>query len=90
MAPFTEHDLEAIDRLWRSVPPDHVWTGWSAIGDMPEEIILYRTRAHWRRFPLRKSTTGYVIYNEKEHIVAEAETLAALLRSVETIPGLKT
>ena len=90
MAPFTEQDLIAIDRLWRSVPPDHVWTGWSAIGSPPVEIILYRTRAHWRRFPLRKASSGYVIFNEKDHLIAKAETLEALLRRVETLPGLKT
>ena len=89
MALFTEIDLSDIDRLWRSVPPDHVWTGWSATGATPQEVILYRTRAHWRRFPLRKSDEGFVIYNENENAVAKAKTLSALLTIVESIPGLE-
>ena len=85
---FSVSDLEAIDRLWRSVPADHVWTGWSATGDEPEEITLYRTRAHWRRFPLRKSNAEFVLYDDTGTEVARSKSPQSLLEQVEAIPGL--
>ncbi|MEL7541495.1 MAG: hypothetical protein AAGJ51_11380 [Pseudomonadota bacterium] len=88
MSQFSAADLDAIDRLWRSVPADHVWTGWSASGETPEEITLYRTRAHWRRFPLRKSNADFVLFDDQGNEVARSTTLDALLAQVEAIPGL--
>ncbi|MEM5515827.1 hypothetical protein WNY37_02625 [Henriciella sp. AS95] len=88
MQKFSQSDLDAIDKLWRSVPADHVWTGWSAAGAEPEEVWLYRTRAHWRKFPLRKTSEGYALFDEKDRKVADADTLEGLLTAVETIPGL--
>ncbi|WP_370236543.1 MULTISPECIES: hypothetical protein [Henriciella] len=89
MQTFSQSDLDAIDKLWRSVPADHVWTGWSASGAEPKEVWLYRTRAHWRKFPLRKTETGYALFDEKDRKVADAETLESLLSAVESIPGLR-
>jgi len=88
MTRFSADDLDAIDRLWRAVPSDHVWTGWSASGETPEEVIIYRTRAHWRKFPLRKSTTAFTLHNERGDELAKAPSLAALLSKVEALPGL--
>ena len=88
MSSFSAADLEAIDRLWRSVPADHVWTGWSASGEEPEEIILYRTRAHWRRFPLRKSNGEFVLFDDRGTEVARSASADDLLKQVEAIPGL--
>ncbi|MEM7638866.1 MAG: hypothetical protein AAF269_07365 [Pseudomonadota bacterium] len=88
MSQFSADDLDAIDRLWRSIPADHVWTGWSASGETPEEITLYRTRAHWRRFPLRKSNQDFVLFDDKGNEVARSDSLEALLEQVEAIPGL--
>ncbi|MEL6862386.1 MAG: hypothetical protein AAGL09_18310 [Pseudomonadota bacterium] len=88
MSQFSADDIDAIDRLWRSIPADHVWTGWSASGETPEEITLYRTRAHWRRFPLRKSNQDFVLFDDKGHEVARSDSLEALLEQVEAIPGL--
>ncbi|WP_300377703.1 hypothetical protein [Henriciella sp.] len=85
---FSQQDLDDIDKLWRSVPADHVWTGWSASGAEPDEVWLYRTRAHWRKFPLRKNETGYALFDERDQKVAEAVTLQDLLHAVESIPGL--
>ncbi|MEM8615954.1 MAG: hypothetical protein AAGF20_03360 [Pseudomonadota bacterium] len=90
MARFSPSDLEALDRLWRSIPADHVWTGWSASGDEPEEIVLYRTRAHWRKFPLRKVTDGFAVFDESGNEVARSKSLEGLLAAVEAIPGLMT
>ncbi len=86
---FTREEIETIDRLWRAVGENHVWTGWAAAGDAPEEVLIYRTRAHWRRFPLRKTGKGYALHIETGRKVAEAETLDALLKRVESIPGLR-
>ncbi len=88
MACFSAADLEALDQLWRGLPGDHVWTGWSASGDTPAEIVLYRTRAHWRKFPLRKTGDGFTIFNDKDQPVAKAATLDELIIRVEAIPGL--
>ncbi len=90
MQTFSQSDLDAIDQLWRSVPADHVWTGWSASGAEPEEVWLYRTQAHWRKFPLRKTGGGFALYDEKDRKVAEASSLDDLLTAVEGIPGLNT
>lgn len=86
---FTREEIETIDRLWRAVGENHVWTGWAAAGEAPEEVLIYRTRAHWRRFPLRKTGGGYALFIETGRKVAEAETLEALLKRVESIPGLR-
>ncbi|MEQ8557886.1 MAG: hypothetical protein RIB03_06170 [Henriciella sp.] len=88
MKPFSQQDLDAIDQLWRNVPADHVWTGWSAAGAEPDEVWLYRTRAHWRKFPLRKTADGFALYDERNEEVAAASTLQDLLEAVESIPGL--
>ncbi|MEM1037517.1 MAG: hypothetical protein AAGI14_12235 [Pseudomonadota bacterium] len=88
MSRFSAADLDLIDALWRSVPSDHVWTGWSAMGAEPEEVIIYRTRAHWRKFPLRKTDTGFTLHNERGTELAKAKTLKSLLETVEALPGL--
>ncbi|MBO6688448.1 MAG: hypothetical protein JJ931_00290 [Henriciella sp.] len=88
MTRFSASDLETIDSLWRSVPADHVWTGWSATGDEPDEVTLYRTRAHWRRFPLRKSNAEFVLFDDKGTEVARSRSPKQLLQDVEAIPGL--
>ncbi|GAB5458105.1 MAG: hypothetical protein Hens3KO_11350 [Henriciella sp.] len=88
MLNFSESDLEAIDRLWRSVPSDHVWTGWSANGAAPEEVIIYRTRAHWRKFPLRRTGAEFGLYNERGKELAKHPTLDGLLAQIEALPGL--
>lgn len=88
MKTFSQQDLDTIDRLWRSVPADHVWTGWSASGAEPDEVWLYRTRAHWRKFPLRKSGNGFALFDERDSKVADAETLSDLLPAIESIPAL--
>lgn len=90
MKRFSQQDLDEIDQLWRSVPADHVWTGWSASGAEPDEIWLYRTRAHWRKFPLRKTGEGFALFDERGRRVAQARTLGELLHAVESIPGLDT
>lgn len=89
MERFSRAELDRIDALWRATPETHVWTGWAAAGEAPEEVWIFRTRAHWRRFPLRKTKEGYALHIETGRAVAEASTLEALLAEVEAIPGLR-
>ncbi|MEM9937606.1 MAG: hypothetical protein AAFZ91_11765 [Pseudomonadota bacterium] len=88
MLKFSAADLEAIDRLWRSVPADHVWTGWSACGEAPAQVNLYRTRAHWRKFPLLKTHDGFSLFDDKGSKILEAPSLDDVLNAVEKIPGI--
>ncbi|MEE2921206.1 MAG: hypothetical protein VYC38_05535 [Pseudomonadota bacterium] len=90
MGCFTPSELEEIDRLWRDLPVGHMWTGWAASGREPDQIWIFRTRAHWRRFPLSKSKTGFVIADERGRPVARAKSLRALLQKGESLPGLET
>ncbi len=85
---FSHAEIEALDTLWRAQPEGHVWTGWSYVGLPPTEIAIFRTRAHWRRFPLRKRAGAYVLHDDRDRKVAEGTSLEALLRAVEAIPGL--
>lgn len=88
MSAFTPSELDEIDALWRSLPPDHMWTGWAAAGESPEQIWIFRTRAHWRRFPLVKTETGYALSDEKGRRTVQAASLQELLSAVESIPAL--
>ena len=88
MSEFTPQEIEEIDQLWRSVPSDHVWTGWAAAGDAPNEVLIFRTRAHWRKFPLRKTDRGYALFDEGDRCVAKEMTLPSLPEAIEAIPGL--
>ena len=90
MDAFTPEELMEIDRLWRGLPNGHVWTGWAATGETPKEVWIMRTRAHWRRFPLRKHKQGFALYDERGQSVAIAASLPALLKRVEALPGLDT
>ena len=86
---FTPSEIEEIDRLWRSLPEGHVWSGWAAIGEHPREVWIYRTKAHWRRFPLIKNSEGYALFDERDREVAAAPSLSDLLARVEAIPGFR-
>lgn len=90
MTQLTPEEVNEIDALWRSVPSDHVWTGWAAAGDMPDEVLIFRTRAHWRKFPLRKVSEGYALFDERDRCVAKESTLPGLLKVIEAIPSLES
>ena len=90
MAHFEPSELDEIDRLWRALGRDHMWSGWAAAGDQPEQVWIYRTRAHWRRFPLTKGKRGYALADERGQKIAVGRTLADLLKAIEGIPGLET
>lgn len=66
-----------------------MWTGWAAIGQSPETVWIYRSRVHWRRFPLTRTETGYVLCDDQGKPFQEAGTLEDLLQAVEAVPGLQ-
>lgn len=89
MPRFSPEEVEEIDRLWRSLPAGHMWTGWAAIGQSPETVWIYRSRAHWRRFPLTRTKSGYALGDDQGRLFREAATLEELLKAVEAVPGLR-
>jgi hypothetical protein len=89
MPVFSPEEIDEIDRLWRSLPADHMWTGWAAVGQSPETVWLFRSRAHWRRFPLTRTAGGYALGDDRGRIFREAASLEELLRAVEAVPALR-
>lgn len=88
MAAFTPQDLSEIDALWRQCDPDHVWCGWAHPGASAEEVWIFRERANWRRFVLRKSRNSFRLYDEKGRSVARGHSLSELLKRIDAMPGL--
>lgn len=86
MPNFSPGEIDEIDRLWRSLPVDHMWTGWAAAGEHPETVWIFRTLTHWRRFPLTRTDTGYALSDDRGNLFQEAATLQDLLQAVETVP----
>lgn len=89
MPRFSPQEIDEIDRLWRNLPADHMWTGWAAVGQSPETVWIYRSRAHWRRFPLTRTETGYALSDDRGRLFREAASLEDLLRAVEAVPQLR-
>jgi hypothetical protein len=88
MPKFSPEDIDEIDRLWRRLPADHMWTGWAATGERPETVWIFRTLTHWRRFPLTRTATGYALSDDRGNLFREAATLEVLLAVVEAVPQL--
>lgn len=88
MPRFSPADIDEIDRLWRSLPTGHMWSGWAATGDEPETVWIFRSRAHWRRFPLTRTKEGYALSDDRGNLFRGAATLEDLLRAVEAVPAL--
>ena len=88
MLRFSPEEIDEIDRLWRSLPAGHMWTGWAATGEAPETVWIFRSRAHWRRFPLTRTDEGYALGDDRGNPFRDAVTLEDLLRAVEAVPAL--
>ena len=86
MLKFSPADIDLIDRLWRSLPADHMWSGWAAVGETPDTVWIFRALTHWRRFPLTRTEAGYALGDDRGNLFREADTLEDLLRAVETVP----
>lgn len=86
MPDFSPDDIDEIDRLWRSLPPTHMWTGWAAAGERPDTVWIFRTLTHWRRFPLTRTGSGYALSDDRGNLFREAGSLGELLLAVEAVP----
>ncbi len=86
MSDFSPADIDEIDRLWRSLPASHMWSGWAAVGERPETVWIFRTLTHWRRFPLTRTEAGYALSDDRGNLFREAAKLADLLRALESVP----
>ena len=42
MGCFTPSEIDEIDRLWRELPADHMWTGWAASGREPDQVWILK------------------------------------------------
>lgn len=89
MPDFSPDDIDEIDRLWRSLPADHMWSGWAATGERPATVWIFRTLTHWRRFPLTRTRTGYALSDDSGNLFREAGSLGELLQAVEAVPQLR-
>jgi len=87
MVAFTQAELDSIAQLWRTRPPEQLWSGWAYIGTEPDEIWLYRSRTHWRRFPLVKAEVGYVLLGDRDSPLARAVSLPDIIGAIEEIPA---
>lgn len=87
MAAFTAEELETLNALWRDgrVP---IWAGWSAAGDAPTEIRVFRRRRYWRVFRLVKHRRTYVLYDDSERELWRGASLCALAAAIDAAPPL--
>ena len=88
MALFSSIETTEIDRIWRSLPAEHVWSGWASVGQEPEAIWLYRRRQNWRRFQLLKKAGEYLLVDEKGEKIAASGSLPDVLCDIEIVPSL--
>lgn len=87
MTTFELSEIGLIDQLWRSLPSDHVWMGWSTIGDAPDEVWLFRQNRNWRRFLLRKRLGKYVLADDADRELVVSDSLKRILDGIAQAPG---
>lgn len=88
MSRFSEKETAEIDRIWRTLPTDHMWSGWAAVDRRPKTIWLYRRRNNWRRFELVKRGEGYALVDEQGARLGASNSLIKVLCEIETAPSL--
>jgi len=88
MVCFSALETAEIDRIWRTLPIDHVWSGWAAVDEKPETIWLYRRRQNWRRFELLKEAEAYVLTDEAGAKIGSSAQLNDILCDLEIAPPL--
>ena len=84
---FLSEEVERLDRLWRALPPHHEWTGWACSGSEPDQIYVFRTRAHWRRFALQKTPSGFALVDEHDS-PTPFDALGDAPAVIASVPGL--
>lgn len=88
MQPFTPSDIEDLDNLWRDLSEDHPWSGWAFIEAQTGEIWVFRKRANWRRFVLRRVGEGFSLEDERGEEVRLFSRMAELPGAVADMPTL--
>jgi len=88
MTCFSHVETAEIDRIWRTLPRDHVWSGWAAVAEEPETIWLYRQRQNWRRFELLKDANHYILTDEAGSKIGSSTQLSEVLCDLEVAPPL--
>ena len=88
MSRFSEHETAEIDRIWRDLPPEHIWSGWAAVDREPETIWLYRRLNNWRRFELVKQGGRYALVDEHGAELGSSQSLQTVLCEIEAAPSL--
>ena len=89
MSRFDETETAEIDRMWRSLPADHVWNGWAAVDREPKAIWLYRLLNNWRRFELIKQKGRYALIDDNGVKIGASSSLSNLIGEIEMAPSLK-
>lgn len=90
MSRFNKQETAEIDRMWRELPADHVWSGWAAVDSEPKAIWLYRLLNNWRRFELVKQKGHYALIDDKGARVGTSNTLSNLSDEIEMAPSLNS
>lgn len=86
---FSDTEIHEIDQFWRTQSVDHPWTGWAMSPDTPEEVWIFRTRANWRQFILKKEAGKYVLVDDFHQCEASFNSLENLAERVTQVPALK-
>ncbi|ACT59995.1 RNA-binding protein [Hirschia baltica] len=85
---FSETEINNIEQMWRALGGDHPWTGWATLPENPDEIWIFRSRANWRRFILRKTDAAYVLFDDTQNSEEVFEELESLANKVGQVPAL--
>ena len=88
MTRFNTLETSEIDRIWRRLPIDHVWSGWAIVDQAPEAICLFRKRRNWRQFQLIKNRETYSLLDESGDMIARSRSLDDVLCGIERAPSL--
>ena len=86
---FSQDDLEAIDAIWRSLPDNDNWVGWAATANQADTVWLFRKRANWRRFLLRKTEENQlVLHDEERKQVGTCTQFEELPKVIDDLPQM--
>ncbi|MEM6625754.1 MAG: hypothetical protein AAF719_03550 [Pseudomonadota bacterium] len=81
-------DLSALDKVWRALPEGHPWCGWAHVASDIDEIWVFRERANWRRFVLRKTFEGWTLFDDASVTLANLAKLEDAPDAIASAPSL--